>query len=156
MLTKEVLFYFSQEIEKRADIIIGRKGGDKDPVVAAGAFVGRKGGGKDFARLLQKHKSLQKTRAAYVKEYPDDFVTLAFKREEAPGGKGFLGFGKGKHYDAKRKNYDDRVRAPRVFLREGEPASHAQSAFYKEVTRGLHDRELNQPWLSKEQRVVYM
>ena len=138
---------------KEADVMFGGPSGGS--IVSAGAYVGREGGEKDFTRLLQKHKSLQKARAAYKKEYPNDFITLAFKRERSPKGKGFLGFGRDKHYGAKRKSYDERVKAPRVFVRSGKPGGHAQSFLYKEVARGLYDRELNQPWLSKEQKVIY-
>jgi hypothetical protein len=141
--------------EKLGDIIVSPRGHKNAPLTAAGAFVGREGGGSEFHKLLKEHGSFQRAKAAYQKAHPDDFITLAFKREAPPRRGGFLGIGGDKHYSAKLKDYSARKKSPRVFIRDGRAASYAQGTLYKEVARGLYDRELNKPWLSKKDRVVY-
>jgi hypothetical protein len=151
MIDRDVLCAFT---EKVADMIIGPRS-KSAPVTAAGAFVGTKGGAEEVQGFLRKHKSFQKARAEYQKANPDVFITLAFKTENPPSRGGFLGIGGDKHYSAKLKAYRARKASPRVFIREGEPASYAQKALYREVDRGLYDGELNKPWLSEEERAVW-
>jgi hypothetical protein len=140
--------------EKVADLVFGPRG--DAPVTAAGAFVGRQGGGVEFQSLLRETGSFQKAKAAYQKKHPKDYVTLAFLREKAPTRGGFLGIGGDPHIKARLKNYQERSKSPRMFIREGEPGGYAQQALYKEVRRGLRDDELNNPWVPKKQRVVYI
>ena len=153
MINPEVLDVF---FEKLADIVIGPQGNKNAPITSVGAFVGREGGGPEFQKLLLEHGSFQKAKAAYQEKHPDDFVTLAFRRESAPTRGGFLGLGGDKHFSAKLKHYEDRKKSPRVFIRDGKPGGYAQNALYREVARGLYDRELDKPWLSKKDRVVYI
>lgn len=155
-MNTDQLHFFRDELEKSADLVFAPRGSKSAPVTAAGVFVNRKGGLKDFQALLKSEGgSLQKAKASYQKAHPDDFVTLAFKRESAPTRGGFLGIGGDKHFKAKRKNYEERLSKPRVFMREGREGAYAQHAMYKEVARGLYDDELNLPWLSKKDRAVY-
>ena len=151
MIDQHVLKSF---FEKLADIVFDQQ---KDaPVTAAGAFIGRKGGAAEFQSLLKQLGSLQKTREAYQKKYPNDFVTLAFLQEKEPKKGGFLGIGGDPHFKARLSDYQERVKKPRLFFREGEPGSDAQSFLYKEVRRGLRDNELDKPWLSDKDRQVYL
>ena len=153
MIAPDVLDAF---FEKLADIVVGPRGDKNAPITAAGAFVGRQGGGQEFSKLLSEHGSFQKARAAYQKKHPDDFVTLAFRREAAPTRGGIFGLFGDKHFDAKLKHYEERKKSPRVFIRDGRAGGYAQQAMYREVARGLYDKELDKPWLSKKDRVVYL
>ena len=148
------------ELEKLADIHFRAKGKENSPLIAAGVFVGKKGGAAEFQKHLTKHKSLQKARASYQKANPKTFITLAFNSAPPPETKKkktkwWRRSKKDPHFKAKMALYKDQVRSPRVFLREGEPASYAQSALYSEVSRGLYDSELNKPWLTDKQKAFY-
>lgn len=159
-MNSNTLSGFSSEMEKIADVIIGPKDDKEAPIVAGGIFVGTDTGHRKksvlLGKLLNKHKSIQKTRQAYAKLHPDDFVTAAFKRESSPGTwtkvKSFFGADAA---ESAVKSYESRVKSPRTFLRVGPIGGYHQSAFYKEVARGLHDGELHQPHVPKKDRVVY-
>lgn len=152
---------FSDELTKIADIVI-RDGAEGSPVVAAGIFVGTESGfeqkSKQLQSLLKQHKSLQATKREWLKKNPNDFVTVAIKKEGPPEG---LSHGIGKMFGSaaaksRSKSYEDRVKSPRIFLRVDQTGGHGQSSFYNEVARGLYDDELNQPHISKRDRKVYV
>ena len=147
---------------KVADVVFGPEGA---PITAGGAFVGGGDMAHEEAReralalqeLVSQHRSIQRARAAYQEAYPDDFTTTAFKREEAPGGLRFFAsrMFTPKKAKSRQESYEERKESPRTFLRTGPPGGYHQDAFYREVARGLHDDELDQPWVPKKDRVVY-
>ena len=163
---------FVDEIAKIADVSF--RDSKDAPLVAAGLFVGlgsadSKGSqiaSQKIHRYLQEERSFQKAKARYQKENPNHFVTAAFKFEKEPEGLSIVNkikrvFGSSdaakeqELSESRVKSWEDRKKKPRVFIRSGQSGGHHQSAFYKEVARGLYDSELNQPHLSKKDRVVY-
>ena len=68
-------------------------------IVSGGIFIGtekdHKQKSEELEDLLKKHRSLQKTRVAYQKKYPNDYTTTAFKKAVSP--KKPLIFGKKKY-----------------------------------------------------------
>jgi len=154
---------------KEADVLFGPKDDKNAVITAGGIFVGVPGDEKDsgygakarkaanrIQALISEKGSLQRARQAYEKENPSHFVTLALKRESKPSS-GVLGsLFQGEKQKSSLKSYADRSKNPRIFVRSGPSAGYAQNAFYREVARGLYDRELNQPHVPKKDRVVYL
>ncbi len=140
-------------MQKLADIIYGSS--EDHPITAGGLFVSAPRGQEarvsaDVRKLFAKHQGIQATKAALQKKYPQAFVTAAFKREAPPSGlKKFFGMG-GYH----AKSFEERQKNPRLFFRVGQAGGYDQQAFYKEVSRGLYDRELQH--LPKKERIVYV
>ena len=120
-------------------------------------FVGTDKGFKEKSEMLEqfvrsgKYKTLSDIRKAYRKKYPKDFTTVGVKTENAPK-KPWIFRG---NYNDQLASYDDRVARPRKFLRVGRIAGPEQSAFITEIARGLLDNELDKPWVSKKDKVVY-
>jgi len=154
---------FFDELEKISDIIISSRKDPNAPVVSGGIFIGADPKDVQKARQRIMHHlrtkgSIRKAREAYAKEFPHHYTTTAFKREAAPGG---IRHGLGKLFRTKasksrEKSYKERVKDPRIFVRVAPAGSAQQRFFYKEVARGLYDKELNQPHVPKKQRVVYI
>lgn len=144
---------FYDELEKIGDLIFGDP---KNRATAYGVFIGTDD--KDdprkldaeFKALLQKHKSLWKSKEAFMKRHPGRYVTTAQRRYGPPQSKlfGLIGPNK-KEMDL----YTDQVKNPRAFFRFGPAASKQQKALYDEVERGLYDDELHH--LPKHKRVIY-
>jgi len=128
---------------KTADIVIGPSKDPRAKMTSAGMFIGTEDAHAEKAKLLQelitKHRRLGAIRDAYTKTHPDDFVTGAFKYELEPK-KPFL-FGMGK-YKKDLADYQERSSNPRIFVTVGRAGSPGQAAFYNEVIRGKHEREL--------------
>lgn len=144
-------------IHKKADIAIG----DRDnPLVAGGVFVGtdrdHKRKSQEIVKILQKQRSLQALKKAWLEKYPDDFVTAAYKHEAVPGlftkFKGLIGMEKAKKTIASYKN---RKAHPRIFIRVGRAGSPDQTAFYNAVGRGLYDRELPKAEVPEGPKATY-
>lgn len=158
-------------ITKLADIMFRPKKDKGAVTTAGGIFIGVPGDKKDpgyakktqkaakrIQELLREKGSLQRARQAYSKENPSHFVTVAIKRENKPSS-GLLGYKKllgGKKYKSSLKSFADRSKKPRIFIRAGQSAGYQQKAFYREVSRGLRDDELNQPHVPKKDRIRYM
>ena len=158
-------------ITKLADIMFGPKNSKGAVTTAGGIFIGVPGDTKDpgygkktqkaakrIQELMKQTGSLQRARQAYAKENPSHYITVAIKREKKPSS-GFLGYKKlfgGKKYKSSVSSYADRSKKPRIFVRAGKSAGYDQKAFYREVSRGLRDNELNQPHVPKKDRIYYM
>jgi hypothetical protein len=155
---------FVSELEKLSAVAFGPK--DATNYTAAGVFVS--GGQAEADRateLLKKTKSMNKTLEQLHAEYPGAFITSAYKREHAPKDPGklkkflqtitFRRKRAQEKLDSAKASFAERSKSPRVFVRSGRAGGPEQSAFYKEVARGLYDRELNQPHVRKRDRVVY-
>jgi hypothetical protein len=84
---------FITEMEKIADIHIGDS---THPIRSAGLFIGTESDHDAKAmvlqKLLEKHKSLNKSRAEYQKLFPDDYVTGAMHFDKTHSGKPTLHF----------------------------------------------------------------
>lgn len=153
---------FFDELEKIADIMTtyGKGRGTGDPrVTAAGVFIGPEDPNQsrarqlEFQQMLGRIKSLQQTRAAYAKKYPKDYVTLAFRRDYQPGG--FMHrMGKlfGTEASKEREAQWALRQKPRLFMSAGPAGSPMQAEFYRDVSRGLHEHELDK-MPAKEKKV---
>lgn len=135
---------------KLADMVIRPKDGTGD-FTSRGIFIGsesmHKEKSKELMETLKKTKSLSKTKAAWKKKYPKDYVTLAFKKTKAPKKRMFFDRG----YKNREAFHKERTARPRTFLRVGRAGGFHQKAFYSEVARGLYDKELtkNAPNISR-------
>ena len=104
------------------------------PIVSGGIFIGtdsdyeRKS--KALSKLLRKHKSIQATRKAYLKQYPDDYASVVFKRMATPKDKAMSEF------------YKEWVARPRVHLYVGRSGSQDQSEFYDDINRVAYENEV--------------
>jgi hypothetical protein len=154
-----ILKSFAKEMEKISDLIFGKGG----KVVAGGLFAGvddpeeSKARSEEIRSLLQQHGSIKSTKSAYENAHPGEFITSAFKMEDAPKSGFIKKLIKGKKYiESEQKSYGERSASPRVFIRTGPAGGYHQSAFYKEVERGYNDNELSQSHIPKEQRVIYI
>ena len=127
--------------KKEADIYLGPKD-QKVPtkVTAEGIFVGAtkdwEAKAKDLDSMLKKHKSIQKTRAAYVKKYPKDYTTVSMKSEKIP--KKPIFFGK-KKYKAKMQELNQH---PKVYLQVFKAGGKEQIQFYNDIARGHKEKTL--------------
>lgn len=102
-------------IEKIADMTVGPKDGK---LTSIGLYIGTKKDHKkkseEIGNLLQKHKSLQKARKAYLKKYPNDFTTVAAKKIKPSS-----------EDSGKVKSY----------ISVGKPGGPAQNEFYNDVIK---------------------
>ncbi len=128
---------------KRADLIMGPKDRSKAKITAGGLYIGTDKDHdkklKQYQDLLREHKSIQTARGAYKKLNPNDYTTTMFKFENAP--KKPLLFGR-KKYKKNLEDYETRSKQPRIFLRAGKAGGDRQGFFYKEVARGIYDKDL--------------
>jgi len=101
---------FVDELVKIADIHIGD---ESHPIGSAGLFIGTETDHTKKAailsKLLKKHKSLNKSRAAYEKLYPDDFVTGARHFDKSHSGAPKLHFHVGRSGGEDQRNFYNSV-----------------------------------------------
>lgn len=158
---------------KEADLVFNRYADENSPYTAYGLYAGLPGDMDDekmgpasqaatkrLQALLRAEGSVQRAKAAYLKENPNHFVTAAFLQEGAPR-QGLMGRFKGLFgakdpiHESALKSYNERMRSPRAFVRSGGIGGYHQDAFYNEVERGLYDDELNQIHIPKKDRIIY-
>lgn len=135
-------------LKKTADMYFGPEGA---PITAGGIFLGHGGSPEEraqeeviarrMAEIAQQHRSMNAIREAIQAEYPDYYVTQAYKREAAPEERML----RKKLYQRELESWQDRSTSPRVFYNIGEVATPAQQEFYRDVMRGVHRAEFDDP-----------
>lgn len=128
-------------LSKKADIALRKGRGKGDPkLTSIGWFVGheKEDGNHDdtekkMVSYLKKHKSMRKARAAYEKDHPGHFTTMAYVHEHEP--RKPLLFGR-KKYKKSLKSYNERSAKPAVHIHAGRAGSSDQTSFYNHVAAG--------------------
>ena len=139
-------------LRKIADLVVTRKGGrifkrrDKNDIrtTSGGLFIGTDKdpattGKKKYLQSLlgEKGATLQSVRKKYKTKHPDDFATLAFRREGKPKGF-FRKLFKTKGYTRDMDQFTRGSKRPHMKVQMGRAGSRDQHRFYNDVFKAKY------------------